>query len=99
MRINAISIIKSIARRTAYGVSVTTLLLNLFACATEPTYSYLPSTTEVPIGVEEVVQVPIEEKSARERAAENIQPCKDLFGDGRNSWKVGFQCTRGGLNF
>ena len=51
------------------------LLLNVGGCATEQTAFEVRRSTEVDINVEDVEQIPIQEVSARERAARQAERC------------------------
>ena len=72
--------VANILNRVADRASIATLLLSLFACAGQPTESSTTSTAAGAIGVENAEQVPIQEQSARERAAENARNCRSPAG-------------------
>ena len=61
--------------RAVFAPSVTTLLLSLFACAEQPTEPQAPGAANVVINTEDVEQIPIQEVSARERAARESRRC------------------------
>jgi len=57
------------------AATATTLLMSLVACAEQPTEPQAPRAANVVINVDDVEQIPIQEVSARERAAREARRC------------------------
>jgi len=68
-------IVRRCVGRAVFGAGTTTLLLSLFACAEQPTEPQAPRAANVVINTEDVEQIPIQEVSARERAAREARRC------------------------
>lgn len=61
--------------RAIFGAITMTLLLSLFACAEQPIEPQVSRAGDVAINAEDVEQIPIQEVSARERAARDARRC------------------------
>ena len=72
--------ITNICYRAACVASITTLILSGYACARESMYAHVEPIPEAVIAAEDAVQVPIQNRGTRDRAA---KPCEGPYGDVR----------------
>ncbi len=79
------------ARRVAYGAGFAALLLSLYGCARERMHAHVESPPEAVISAEDAEDVPIQDQSARDRAAENARNCRSPGG-------ARVECDAAGIN-
>jgi hypothetical protein len=77
------NVVTLIARRIAYEAGIAAVLMSLYACASEPLYAPVELAPESAINAEDVEQIPIQEVSERERAAQYQVRCFGPFGNER----------------